>query len=73
MASDVIVIGSGIAGAAIAFHLADAGVGVTLIEKDHPAAGPTGKSSAVSHLFYTEPELSQLAQRGCAWLKRLPG
>jgi glycine/D-amino acid oxidase-like deaminating enzyme len=72
MASDVIVIGSGIAGASTAFHLADAGVGVTLIEKEHPASGPTGKSSAVSHLFYTEPELSRLAQRGCAWLKRLP-
>ncbi len=72
MARDVIVIGSGIAGASTAFHLAEAGISVTLIEKDHPAAGPTGKSSAVSHLFYTEPELSQLAQRGCAWLKRLP-
>lgn len=72
MASDVIVVGSGIAGASTAFHMADAGISVTLIEKDHPAAGPTGKSSAVSHLFYTEPELSQLAQRGCAWLKRLP-
>lgn len=72
MACDVIVIGSGIAGASTAFHLAEAGVDVVLIEKDHPAAGPTGKSSAVSHLFYTEPELSQLAQRGCAWLKRLP-
>ena len=52
MASDVIVIGSGIAGASTAFHLAEAGVDVLLIEKDHPAAGPTGKSSAVSHLFY---------------------
>ena len=72
MASDVIVIGSGIAGAATAFHLAEVGVKVTLIEKQHPAAGPTGKSSAVSHLFYTEPELSRLAQRGCGWLKRLP-
>lgn len=72
MASDVIVIGAGIAGAATAFHLAEAGVSVTLIEKDHPAAGPTGKSSAVCHLFYTEPELSRLAQRGCWWLKHLP-
>lgn len=72
MTSDVIVIGAGIAGASTAYHLAEAGVGVTLVEKQHPAAGPTGKSSALCHLFYTEPELSQLAQRGCDWLKRLP-
>jgi sarcosine oxidase subunit beta len=45
---------------------------VTLIERSHPAGGPTGRSSAILHAFYLMPELSQLAIRGTALLKALP-
>ena len=70
--TDVVVIGAGIAGASAAFHLAQQGIDAVLIEREHPASGPTGTSSAVCHLFYTEPELSQLARRGCDLLKAVP-
>lgn len=70
--TDVVVIGAGIAGASAAFHLGEQGIAAVLVERDHPASGPTGKSSAVSHLFYTEPCLSQLARRGCDLLKAVP-
>ncbi len=67
-----IVIGAGIAGASTAFHLAELGVATTLLEREHPASGPSGSSSALSHAFYLMPELSQLAARGVDILKRLP-
>ncbi|MBM3518615.1 MAG: FAD-binding oxidoreductase, partial [Alphaproteobacteria bacterium] len=63
IASDVVVLGAGIVGSSAAFHLANQGVKTVLVERDHPASGPTGKSSAVCHLFYTVPELSRLARR----------
>jgi glycine/D-amino acid oxidase-like deaminating enzyme len=69
---DVLVIGAGIAGASTAWHLAHEGVETVLVERSHPASGPTGKSSAISHLFYTMPELSRLARDGCQLLKDLP-
>ncbi len=70
--TDVLVIGAGIAGSGAAFYLAQKGVKVTLIEREHPASGPTGKSSALSHVFYMMPELQQLAARGIEILKSLP-
>lgn len=69
---DVLVIGAGIVGAGAAFYLGQQGVDAILVERDSPASGPTGASSAVSHLFYAEAELSQLARRGCQILKDLP-
>lgn len=70
--TEVVVIGAGIAGASTAFHLADWGVKTTLIERQHPASGPTGRSSALLHAFYLMPELSQLAARGIDILRRVP-
>lgn len=70
--SDVIVVGAGIVGSSVAYHLADAGTGVTLVEQSHPAGGPTGRSSALLHAFYLLPELSQLAIRGREILVSLP-
>ncbi|MSP81775.1 MAG: FAD-binding oxidoreductase [Alphaproteobacteria bacterium] len=69
---DVVVIGAGIAGSSAAFHLASQGVKTVLVEREHPASGPTGKSSAVCHYFYTVPELSRLARRGIQILKDIP-
>jgi sarcosine oxidase, subunit beta len=69
---DVIVVGAGIAGASTAFFLAERGIDVGLVEMDHPASGPTGRSSAVTHAFYLQSELSRLAIAGVSTLKRLP-
>jgi glycine/D-amino acid oxidase-like deaminating enzyme len=44
--SRVIVIGAGIMGASIAYHLAKRGAAVTLLEKEAPAAGTTHNSFA---------------------------
>jgi sarcosine oxidase subunit beta len=70
--SDVIVVGAGIVGSSAAYHLAKAGVKVTLVEQTHPAGGPSGKSSALLHAFYLMPELSQLSIRGREILVSLP-
>ena len=40
---DVVVIGGGVMGASAAFHLAEAGVSVVLIEKNELASGSTSK------------------------------
>jgi len=69
---DVIVVGAGIAGASTAFFLADRGLKVALIEMNHPASGPTGRSSALTHAFYLQSELSRLAIAGVTTLRRIP-
>lgn len=70
--NDVIVVGAGIVGSSTAYHLAESGQKVTLIDQTHPAGGPSGKSSALLHAFYLMPELSQLAIRGREILVALP-
>ena len=42
----VVVVGAGIIGASIAYHLAERGAAVTILERAHPGAGATGKSFA---------------------------
>jgi sarcosine oxidase subunit beta len=69
---EVIVVGAGIAGASTAFFLAERGIRTALVEKTHPAGGPTGQSSALTHAFYLMPELSQLAIKGVDTLRRIP-
>ncbi len=44
MRPDVIVVGAGVAGAATAYHLAKEGLSVTLIEKERPAWGASGRN-----------------------------
>jgi len=60
---EVIVVGGGIYGASILYHLAVAGVGAILLERDHLAEGPTGRSSANIRLHYTTPEMAEIAWR----------
>jgi sarcosine oxidase subunit beta len=56
--SDVVIVGAGVIGSSIAFHLAQAGVKrVVVVERRHLAAGATGKSGALVRTHYTnEPE-----------------
>jgi sarcosine oxidase, subunit beta len=70
--TDVVVVGAGIAGASCAFHLAGLGIKTTLIEKQHPGSGPTGRSSAICHAFYLDPSLSRLGARGTEILRSIP-
>ncbi len=55
--ADVVIVGGGVNGASIAYHLARRGAGrVVLVEKDFLAAGPTSRSTAMVRRFYVRPE-----------------
>lgn len=56
--ADAIVIGGGVNGASVAFRLAERGVRrVVILEREHLAAGASGKSGALVRMHYTnEPE-----------------
>lgn len=56
------IIGAGIHGASVAFHLATRwGVKATVFEMTSPAGGPTGRSSAICRAYYTNPYLARIA------------
>lgn len=59
--TDVIVVGGGVNGACIAYHLAQRGVSVTLVEKDNIAAGPTGRSCGIVRQHYSHPVTARIA------------
>lgn len=55
--TDAVVIGGGVTGTSLAYHLVKAGLRVVLLEKKHLGAGGTGKSTAVVRMHYeNEPE-----------------
>lgn len=59
--ADVIIIGAGVHGASLAFHLAQRGVKVTVLEKRFVAAGATGRSSGLVRMHYDTEVDSRLA------------
>ena len=61
---DVVVVGAGITGASVAYHLRKRGVDkVLLLERDHPAAGGTGKSAAAVRQNYSTSLMARLAKQ----------
>ncbi len=58
---EVGIVGAGIHGASVAYHLGRAGVDAVVFERDTPAAGPTGRSSAVCRAGYTNRFLARTA------------
>jgi len=60
----VVVVGGGVMGASIAFHLAEAGVGgVVLIERDQLASGSTSKAAGGVRAQFSDPLNVQLGAR----------
>jgi sarcosine oxidase subunit beta len=50
--ADAIVVGAGVVGASIAFHLAERGVDTLVLDRDGPAAGSTARSGALIRAHY---------------------
>jgi len=69
----VVVVGAGIVGASIAYHLARRGAEVTVCEKERPGAGATGKSFAwINSTFSKQPRsYFELNRDGMAAWRRL--
>ncbi len=59
--ADVIIIGAGVQGASLAFHLAQRGVRALVIEKKFTAAGATGRSSGLVRMHYDVRQDTELA------------
>jgi glycine/D-amino acid oxidase-like deaminating enzyme len=60
-AHEVAIIGAGIHGASVAFHIASRGIAATVFEQAAPAGGPTGRSSAICRAYYTNRYLARIA------------
>jgi glycine/D-amino acid oxidase-like deaminating enzyme len=58
---DVVVVGAGIMGCSAAFHLAQRGLRVTVLEKDTIGAGGTGRSSAIIRQHYSNELTARMA------------
>jgi sarcosine oxidase subunit beta len=60
--ADVVIVGAGVMGASIAFHLAQRKAGrVLVLDKDHVGSGGSGRSSALIRMHYSFPAEVQLA------------
>lgn len=59
--ADVIIIGAGVHGASLAFHLAQRGIRSLVLEKQFIAAGATGRSSGLVRMHYDLRQDTELA------------
>jgi sarcosine oxidase, subunit beta len=60
--ADVVIVGAGVMGASIAFHLAQRNAGrIVIFDKDHVGRGGSGRSSALVRMHYSFPPEVQLA------------
>ena len=59
--ADVIVVGAGVQGASVAFHLAERGVRVVVLERQSVASGATGRSSGFVRMHYDLESEARLA------------
>ena len=60
--ADVIIIGAGVHGTSLAFHLAERGTSVIVLERAWIGAGATGRSSGLVRMHY-----DLLAETKLAW------
>ena len=60
--ADIVILGAGVMGASIAFHLAQRRAGkIVVIDQGHVAQGGSGRSSALVRMHYSYPPEVQLA------------
>jgi sarcosine oxidase subunit beta len=69
--ADVVIIGGGVTGVSIAFHLAELGVKrVMVLERKFLGAGGTGRSVGIIRQLYPTRETSQMVRRSLAVFER---
>ena len=74
--ADVVVIGGGVVGCSVAFHLAEAGVDVLLVERDTLGAGSSSKAAGGVRACFSDPVNVALGKRSLELLRdigRRPG
>jgi sarcosine oxidase subunit beta len=67
--ADVVVIGAGVQGASLAFHLASRGTRVMIVERATVAAGATGRSSGLVRIYYDLLAEARLAVTSFEWFR----
>jgi sarcosine oxidase subunit beta len=67
--ADVIVIGAGVQGASLTFHLASRGARVVTVERAVAGAGATGRSSGLVRMYYDLLAEAKLAWASFAWFR----
>src|SRR6266436_4941128 len=67
--ANVIVIGAGVVGCSLAFHLASAGAKVRVFDKGGICAGMSARSGALVRMHYTFPPEAELAWKSHRYFK----
>ena len=67
--ADVIVVGAGVQGTALAFHLASRGTDVLVLERSAVGAGATGRSSGFVRMHYDLASDARLAWASFPWFE----
>jgi sarcosine oxidase subunit beta len=70
---DLLLIGGGIHGASLAFHLSGRGVKVAVLEKSFIASGATGRSSGLVRMHYDLEAEARLAWESFQWFRDWKG
>nr|WP_196807445.1 FAD-binding oxidoreductase [Candidatus Solirubrobacter pratensis] len=68
--ADVVIIGGGVVGASAAFHLAEAGADVVLLERDQLASGSTSKAAGGLRAQFSDSLNIELGKRSLEAYKR---
>ncbi|HWK27173.1 MAG TPA: FAD-binding oxidoreductase [Solirubrobacter sp.] len=74
--TDVVIVGGGVMGASAAFHLAEAGARVVLVERDELGSGSTSRAAGGVRAQFSDALNVQIAQRSLAAFRdfeRRPG
>jgi len=67
---DFVIVGAGVIGTSLAFHLAKRRAGrIVVIDKEHAAKGGSGRSSALIRMHYTFPAEVQLAVKSLEYFE----
>ena len=65
--ADIVIVGAGVQGAALAFHLARRGAKVAVLERASAGSGATGRSSGFVRMHYDLALEAELAWRSFPW------